>query len=195
MSRKERKAKTKKEIRESIISAARQVAQNEGWDNVTIRKIAKIIEYTPPIVYEYFENKEALFEEIVYHGFSLLFNKCKIVEKQSMDIREYMRVISIAHWDFALNNRDLFQLIFSYDEANPSTEMIEYFDIISSIFSEFSNNNEQAAHELEMCWLSLVYGSISCLMFFAPPPEVAKSPFELFKYNIDYFLKGLSFKE
>ncbi len=61
MSSIERKIRQKENLREGILQAAKKIAVNEGWQAVTIRKIADEIEYTPPIVYEHFANKEAVF--------------------------------------------------------------------------------------------------------------------------------------
>jgi len=51
----------KQELRQRIIAATKNIAFKEGgWQGVTIRKVAEQIEYSPPTIYEYFENKDAL---------------------------------------------------------------------------------------------------------------------------------------
>ena len=59
----ERRQKEKEEMRKRIMDTTLKIAVSEGWDAVTIRKIANAIEYTPPIVYEHFKNKEDLFDD------------------------------------------------------------------------------------------------------------------------------------
>jgi AcrR family transcriptional regulator len=46
MSHIERRQKEKEEIKQSILDAARKIAAEEGWNALTIRKIADEIEYT-----------------------------------------------------------------------------------------------------------------------------------------------------
>lgn len=57
---KQRRERERQEIRQSILEAARQIAAEDGWQAVTTRKVAELIEYSQPTIYEYFENKEAI---------------------------------------------------------------------------------------------------------------------------------------
>ena len=60
MSKIERKKQQKEELRKQILVAARNIASDNGWQNVTIRKICDEIGYTAPVVYHYFESKEMI---------------------------------------------------------------------------------------------------------------------------------------
>ena len=53
----ERRAREKENIREEILDAARTLFVKEGYENVSIRKIAAKIEYAPGTIYLYFEDK------------------------------------------------------------------------------------------------------------------------------------------
>jgi AcrR family transcriptional regulator len=190
MGHKDRKDREKKEIRENIINAARQIAKKDGWNGVTIRKIANYIEYTPPIVYEYFENKEALFEELVYIGFRKLQNEYHNIKEPIVDKYDYIRTLSIAHWNFAIENNDLYQIMLSIEKVKPNTEMEENFHLTQKIFLGFLNNDHKKAMELMIYWMSLIHGSITFLMFVSPPPDFdGPEPYELFKNNIELFLQ------
>ena len=85
MSHLERRLKDKGEMKQSILDAARKIAGKEGWQAVTIRKIVDEIEYTPPIVYEYFENKEALFKELIYFGFHMVHKDIEKAKQNESD--------------------------------------------------------------------------------------------------------------
>ncbi len=52
----ERKKREQQITRNSILKAALDIANAEGWQAVTIRKISESIEYTTSIVYSHFEN-------------------------------------------------------------------------------------------------------------------------------------------
>ena len=55
MSKVELKKQKKEELRKHILTAAQNIASDNGWQNVTIRKICDEIGYTAPIVYHYFD--------------------------------------------------------------------------------------------------------------------------------------------
>jgi len=69
MGSQQRRERERQAIRQSILSAARQIAIEEGWQAVTTRKVADRIEYSQPTIYEYFDNKEAILMALVYQRF------------------------------------------------------------------------------------------------------------------------------
>ena len=54
---KERKDRQKTEMREAILSAALKLFSDDGYDNVTMRKIADEIEYSVGTIYLYFKRQ------------------------------------------------------------------------------------------------------------------------------------------
>ena len=71
---KERRQRQRQQLREGILSAAREIASVEGWQAVTIRKIAGRIEYSPPVIYEHFGSKEGLYTQVVEYEFRILLS-------------------------------------------------------------------------------------------------------------------------
>lgn len=65
----ERKEKQKLEIRKMILDASMKLFVEEGFENVTIRKIADLIEYSPTTVYLYFKDKNEIFFHLHEQGF------------------------------------------------------------------------------------------------------------------------------
>jgi AcrR family transcriptional regulator len=65
----ERKEKQKVEIRKMILQASMKLFTNEGFDKVSIRKIADIIEYSPTTIYLYFKDKNEILFELCEEGF------------------------------------------------------------------------------------------------------------------------------
>ena len=67
----ERKERERKELRQQILDAARELFVHEGYENVSMRKIADKIEYSPAAIYTYFANKDeildCLSEETFFH--------------------------------------------------------------------------------------------------------------------------------
>jgi AcrR family transcriptional regulator len=65
----ERKEKQKQEIKKMILDASMKLFVEEGFGNVTIRKIADIIEYSPTTIYLYFKDKNEIFYQLHELGF------------------------------------------------------------------------------------------------------------------------------
>jgi len=75
MNIKERKEKQKQEIRQLILDAALKLFTEQGFSNVTIRKIADIIAYSPTTVYLYFKDKNDIFYSLHDLGFKMFVEK------------------------------------------------------------------------------------------------------------------------
>jgi AcrR family transcriptional regulator len=68
----ERRERLRIKVRSDIVKTAKEIARESGWTAVSIRKIAELIEYSPPILYEYFDSKDKLLEAIRVEGFDFL---------------------------------------------------------------------------------------------------------------------------
>ena len=65
----ERKGRERAEREHRIVAAARLIAEREGWDAVTIRRLADEIEYSQPVLYSHFENRDAIVAAVAVEGF------------------------------------------------------------------------------------------------------------------------------
>ena len=119
---KERRERQKQATRDGILSAALQIAKTEGWAAVTIRHVAALIEYSPPIIYEYFVNKDALLAELQGHGFALLFAAVQEAGAEKGDARERVLRVSDAYLRFAYEQPELYQLMHGRDSASVPLE-------------------------------------------------------------------------
>ncbi len=108
---KQRRERERQEIRQSILSAARAIAAEEGWQAVTTRKVADRIEYSQPTIYEYFENKEAILLALLHHGYERLRQAMQHAAKGTEDPEERLLAISEAYWDFAFTSPELYQVM------------------------------------------------------------------------------------
>jgi AcrR family transcriptional regulator len=108
---KERREREKQITRQSILTAARQIAQQEGWPALTVRKVAESIEYSPPMIYEYFANKEEILLELMREGFRQLTAAMQQARDSVDDREERLFRIADAYWSFANNNSDLYQIM------------------------------------------------------------------------------------
>jgi AcrR family transcriptional regulator len=69
---KERQERDRETVRRSILDAARELFVSESYQNVSIRKIAERIEYSPAAIYGYFPAKDDIFFALAEEGFRLL---------------------------------------------------------------------------------------------------------------------------
>ena len=63
---KERREREKESLRQDILDVAREMFATEGYESVSMRKIADKIEYSPTTIYLYFKDKNELFYALKY---------------------------------------------------------------------------------------------------------------------------------
>jgi AcrR family transcriptional regulator len=68
----ERRARHKTSLRQEILDAARQMFADEGYDRVSMRRLAERIEYSPTAIYLHFEDKDDLFKAVCEETFAKL---------------------------------------------------------------------------------------------------------------------------
>ncbi len=192
----ERKKRDQQNVRDGILNAAINLAKSNGWNSVTIRKIAEAIEYTPPIVYEHFHNKDDLMREIIIYGFKKLrlLGEARLSAKQ--DPKEWLLELSLVHWDFAFENSELYQLMFSLERPLPSEEATKGALFIKEIFSKISRLAEKELEVIIFNWVCLLNGTISMIMQFNKTEYPLENKFgltsrELFIQFMQRFIKSI----
>lgn len=113
MGSKERVERLKARIHEHILEAAMCIVKSEGFQSLSIRKIADIIEYSPPIIYSYFLNKEAVLIELAKRGYRMLINNIEQDLQSVSAPKQRVEVILKAFLDFAVKEKELYQLMFA----------------------------------------------------------------------------------
>lgn len=68
----ERRERERTELREKILDAARELFISEGYEGVSMRKVAQKIEYSPTAIYVYFADKDDLFQQLCHEDFAKL---------------------------------------------------------------------------------------------------------------------------
>lgn len=86
----ERRQMEKEIIKKKIIDAANEILIEEGYEKLSIRKIANKIEYSPGIIYHYFKDKAEIVTCIVDEGYK---NILECVGKEPIDIEEPEKTI------------------------------------------------------------------------------------------------------
>ena len=109
---KERRAREKEQLRRQILSAARELFVNEGYENVSMRKIADKIEYSPTTIYLYFKDKADLLDSVCKETLLNLLNTLEHLNRDKSNPIETLRKSGKAYVEFGLKYPQDYKLTF-----------------------------------------------------------------------------------
>jgi AcrR family transcriptional regulator len=112
MGPKARREREKEQLRQEILDAARELFVKEGYENVSMRRIAEKIEYSPTTIYLYFEDKSDLFIAICEETFARLSKKLESISRESQNPVECLRRGCRSYVDFGLKHPNHYKLTF-----------------------------------------------------------------------------------
>lgn len=118
MGSRERRDREKSELRGKILDAARELFVEQGYDAVTMRKVAERIEYSPTAIYLHFADKEALLREIVGADFATLAAQFQKLARIDDPIERLIRV-GRAYVEFGLAHPNHYRLMFGARPCPP----------------------------------------------------------------------------
>jgi len=172
MASKDRILRLKEETRVNILDASLQIVKEEGWNALSMRKIADVIEYTAPTIYEYFDNKEAILLELTRKGFLLLVKKLQEAKDKHQLPAKQLEAMWVAYWNFAFAEKELYQVMFGVD-ANccdmakklPESEMPVdlIWDVIVDLMAPHIPTEDEVCIKYYTFW-SVIHGLISINM-------------------------------
>jgi AcrR family transcriptional regulator len=115
----ERHSRERETVRRAILTAARTLFLDQGYANVSMRKIAEQIEYSPGAIYSYFKSKEDIFFALAEEGLVALRDHCALPASASGDDPlNAVRSVLWRFYTFSKEQPEYFSLIF-VDEAVP----------------------------------------------------------------------------
>jgi len=170
MASKDRIQRLKDETRINILEASLQIVKEEGWQALSMRKIADVIEYTAPIIYEYFSNKDAIILELTRKGYLILSRDLEQAKAKHRLPAKQLEAMWLAYWNFAFANRELYQAMFgittscSCAQVNTLPEAGLPWDLFSEVIGELMGDEDM--DEDVICtkyytFWSVVHGLIS----------------------------------
>ena len=109
---KERRAREREQLRRQILEAARELFVNEGYENVSMRKIANKIEYSPTTIYLYFTDKADLLDSVCKETLLNLLNTLEQLKKDISDPVEALRKSGRTYVEFGLEYPQDYKLTF-----------------------------------------------------------------------------------
>lgn len=108
---KERREREKSETRDKILDAARELFVSEGYEGVSMRKVAEKIEYSPTAIYVHFADKNELFHELCHQDYARLAEVFQS-SVMSTDPTERLKQIGAIYVDFGMRYPNHYKFMF-----------------------------------------------------------------------------------
>ena len=153
----ERKLRDRQARRAQIISAARRIAELEGWSNVTVRRLSDEISYSQPVLYAHFGSREGILTAVAIEGFQeigLALEKARKRVKRGNVVES----VAAAYLECAASSPALYEVMFSlnlsitFDDPATPPELRFAFSQILELFQGQSSKPEVIS---ELFWASL----------------------------------------
>ena len=192
----ERKPRSREQTRSGILKTAKSIARREGWQAVSIRKIADAIEYSAPIVYEYFDSKDVLLDEIRNEGFSHLFQEYERILKLYRDPEKRLFEISLIQWELARQQPEIYQVMYNLDGAYctipvyQSEVMQEVSRLVSETIFSFIPKSKDSIKRLYFQWWSVSHGMIMLAMLLKDEQPLDQSE-QIYRETMRRFVRDL----
>jgi AcrR family transcriptional regulator len=134
----ERKERQKQGLRQEILSAALDVFATQGYQQLSMRRLAEKIEYSPTTIYLHFKDKAALFECVCEQTFSRLSELFERIMSESSDPLKALRQSCRAYIDFGLDHPNEYKVAFLLDSGQQieSSALLSKLPLAIEVFSQ-----------------------------------------------------------
>ena len=196
---KERRAREKEQLQRQILSAARELFVNEGYEKVSMRKIANQIEYSPTTIYLYFKDKADLLDSVCKETLLNLLNTLEQLKSDISDPVETLRKSGRAYVEFGLKypqdykltfvTRPQFQKGLGLEEGSVGEKVFDYLRaIVSECIQQQAFRQVDVETTGQVMW-SAVHGVTLLLIDFPDFPWAERD--KLIDTVIDTTITGL----
>ena len=153
----ERKLRDRQARRTQIISAARRIAEQEGWPAVTVRRLSDEISYSQPVLYAHFGSREGVLAAIAIEGFQEIGLALEKARKQ-VTRGTPLESVAAAYLEFAAASPALYEVMFSLNLSIPFDDPATPPELgfgISQLMALFDKQSPQPEILSELFWASL----------------------------------------
>ncbi|MBO3734726.1 TetR/AcrR family transcriptional regulator [Glycomyces niveus] len=153
----ERRERQRAERHQLIITAARELAEAEGWEAVTTRKLADRVEYSQPVLYGHFANMEAIRDAVAVECIAEMAEQLHEA-RQAAPESDAIRAVCTAYLDYAAAHPAAYQAMFTlptkvkFAHAETPAPLRQAFNEFVSAFGPYNDRNAALA---ELIWGSL----------------------------------------
>jgi AcrR family transcriptional regulator len=120
----ERKSRQKESTRQDILDAARDLFVGEGYENVSMRKIAEKVEYSPGTIYLYFKDKAEILDTLCQQTFEKLRARMEAIQKDPGDPVEGLRRGLRTYVQFGVDNPNHYIVTFVLAKRLPEVQKL-----------------------------------------------------------------------
>lgn len=165
---KQRRERERQATQQAILQAALEIASEDTWEAVTIRRVAERVEYSPSAIYKYFEDKEAILFALLRQGFRQQLAALERISAQERNPRARLLQIAMAYWDFAWHHPTLYQLMFDLKgKVREVEEAKAAFLAVRTAIEEWSQTSGMKMVDLdgavEILW-AMMHGLVALTM-------------------------------
>lgn len=160
MSVRERKERERADRHRLIVAAARELAEAEGWDAVTTRRLSERVEYSQPVLYSHFNGKDAIIAAVALDGFAELAAELRRARSGHRSPEAALRALADAYLIFARDRPALYEAMF-VRPLNLTFGSDDTPGVLKEAFGEFLTSLEPLAGDrdaetlAELTWSTL----------------------------------------
>jgi AcrR family transcriptional regulator len=198
MSIAERKQKEKENLRQEIMDAARELFVEKGYENVSMRKIAERISYSPTTIYLYFDDKADLMTQICERTFAKLTRNITAINKRGGHPLEALRAGMTEYINFGLRHPSDYLLLFnsrmtdapsvSFDESNGKLAFETLRESVTACIKAGVLRTNDVDALSQSLWMG-IHGVTSLLITQTHFPFVGKK--RLIEQTVDILIEGI----
>lgn len=184
MSVQERKERERAGRERLIVATARELAEQQGWEAVTTRRLAERIEYSQPVLYSHFRGKREIIGAVALEGAAELAAAVRAATAAVEGPRERVTALARAYLDFAARNPAVYDAIFQLDGGLPYAQedtpepLKDAFAALLECFGEVAGDGVEPGLFTEVFWASL-HGVATLTRSGRLPPEDTERRVEL----------------
>jgi AcrR family transcriptional regulator len=109
-----RRERERAERERLIVEAARELAETEGWDAVTTRRLAAEIEYSQPVLYSHFKGKDAIMAAVAVRGCADMAAELRAARAEAKGVRDCLTAVARTYTDFGRRRPALYDAMFTH---------------------------------------------------------------------------------
>ncbi|MDQ0216094.1 AcrR family transcriptional regulator [Oikeobacillus pervagus] len=176
--------------KEKIMDVARGLFVKEGYSNVSMRMIAKELNYSHGAIYYHFQNKAELFYAVVSRDFSLLQEELERILTLDLSQEEKLREVLLGFIRFGLNYQSHYEMMFLTKEEELRNYQVQNSNLVYEKFAQSLHLLSNRTLKLREIWsiFLAIHGFVAHYCGCGQSFEDVKG---LANFHVDFVLKGI----
>lgn len=142
----QRRDRERAEARTAILQAARELARSDGWDAVSMRRLADRIGYSTNYAYRYFTGRKDILLALVKDGFSRLADSMRAADTSA-------QTAAAAYLDFALDEPDLYQVMYGLGGVHvPAADTVSEGNAVGAVIADILGITDPNDDRIARIW-------------------------------------------